>query len=274
MTRRLRILTAILCVVALSLIVFILRKGSSKDIVINGDRLSTWLSRLDPHENSPAVQNQARSVIEVGGTSAIPFLILELRMTDKKGWLHELIGDSTRRRISAVRGFAALGPIAAPAIPALSNDVGQGDEYVARDRLVCLSHIGEKAVPAILAALDLTNTQVQATAMNILTHLASCGTNVSVAIPKMLQLLDQPERAYSAANVLMFAKDQDSQIVPPLLAYLTNGSLATRCASIYVLSAFTTNQLVIETLRNLRNEPREEIRRAAEEALKENKHRQ
>jgi hypothetical protein len=105
--------------------------------------------------------NPARAVRAMG-TNAIPWLLHELSAEGGglKWRLNQLLGrqrfikfrfeDSHRRLRRAVMGFAALGPIAEPAIPSLLKLIEEGETGYTP---TALAYVGPPAIPALQQCL-------------------------------------------------------------------------------------------------------------------------
>jgi len=129
----------------------------------DGKKLSAWLDELSamnfPRECDPDTR-PARAVRAIG-TNAIPWLIQEMgaRGSTVRWRLNQLLArqniirfrflDHHTRVRRACMGFAALGPMAEPAIPGLLKLVEANPGYVPS----ALSYIGPPAIPALQQCL-------------------------------------------------------------------------------------------------------------------------
>ena len=128
-----------------------------------GKRLSAWLDELSamtfPRECDP--DTKPAQAVRAMGTNAIPWLLHELSAEGGalKWRLNRLLGhqkfikyrfeDSNTRLRRACMGFAALGPMAEPAIPSLLKLVEDKPGYVPS----ALAYIGPPAIPALQQCL-------------------------------------------------------------------------------------------------------------------------
>lgn len=126
-----------------------------------GKKLSAWLDQLSamtfPGECDP--NTRPAQAVRAIGTDAIPWLLQELNAGQGgalKWRLNRLLGrqtfikfrfpDSHTRLRRAVMGFAALGPIAEPAIPSLLKLIEEGQTGYAP---TALAYVGPPAIPAL-----------------------------------------------------------------------------------------------------------------------------
>jgi hypothetical protein len=175
------------------------------------------------------------------GTNALPELIemlitKESRFSETKrrinGFGVSLFSvDSPPYEISqqALKGFNALGPLAAPAIPALTNLIGTGNDGV---RCVyALACIGNEAVPALGFAV---RSQDRAVRFHALTQLVSFGVRGTDLKPV--------ER-----DCLVALNDQDRQIQWYALIFFERAGLITNRN----LGKLPSSEAIRETARQL-----------------------
>ena len=108
-----------------------------------GRRLSEWLAEI-ANPQSEETHDKAREAIRHMGVKTLPFLLANLAAEKQAN-------DDLYRQ--AILAFNALGPIARPAIPKLTNLLEQNPGYVP----LALADIGPDAMPEILNALTNAN---------------------------------------------------------------------------------------------------------------------
>ena len=135
---------------------------TSRGPVHKGKSLSAGLEEMDGTVKSPESYAAAAEAVREMGTNAIPFLIERLSSRDSlvkqkfitlasKQPLFDLhLTPASDRRYQAVRGFAALGPAAKVAIPALTSLLD--DNETALEAALVLSGLGPDASGPLLIA--------------------------------------------------------------------------------------------------------------------------
>jgi hypothetical protein len=153
-----RLIIASGLILALLAVIVVISRGPPEP-VHGGKKLSAWLDELSamtfPRECDP--DTKAAQAVRAIGTNALPWLLHELRAEGStlKWRANQLLGrqtfikfrfaDAHTRLRRACMGFAALGPIAEPAIPALLELVEDKPGYVP----AALAYIGPPAIPAL-----------------------------------------------------------------------------------------------------------------------------
>lgn len=187
-----------LFVIAVAAIYF-LRRPASKEPIFAGRSLSEWCLDFDPGRPkrlTEAAETALRSI----GTNALPILIA--RATHRDEDFNQQLRDASFRYRWFRRGrfpgefwdgvfgaFRALGPEAAGAIPALTecltNSLWPGP---AMTSALALGAIGSSALPSLMSAL---NCPAESARMAALSGFSEMGTNAKVAIPKLIQMLNE-----------------------------------------------------------------------------------
>lgn len=145
-----------------------------REPVHQGRPLSAWMQELT--SPSPAVHLPARTAVRAMGTNALPALERHLRARDS--WLgrwvtaaqgrlpHRLwvfamrvtrARNALERRWQAAVALNTLGPLAAPALPALTRALEDPEPRVVSNAAEALRQIGPQARPALVRALSSTN---------------------------------------------------------------------------------------------------------------------
>ncbi len=187
MRRRERKLTAAVVLTAAFLGIVAWTALRSDSTFVEGRPLRSWLKQLDASTPSwqfptklgqggfnwsPAGAQAAAAIRELGA-NALPYLLQTLTNTDStprtrvreflQSWLHcEFIHSASEFWRGAVLGFAALGPTANPAIPALAGalNLKSHDENVRRNVALVLACIGPEGQATLVRGLESTNSVV------------------------------------------------------------------------------------------------------------------
>ncbi len=158
------------------------------DPVVNGRPLGFWLRQLDAETaaspswdavkqlrgtNRPAGSGPATAVRRLG-TNALPYLLHALTNTDSnfrtrvraflQGKLHcNLVHSASELRRGALLGFAVLGPVAKPALPALVGalDLKSQSKGVRGSVALVLAFIGPAGQASLVQGLTSTNPAVR-----------------------------------------------------------------------------------------------------------------
>lgn len=179
-----------------------------RELVFQGKPVSAWAFQL----YGPVERDAAAVVFKELGERAVPDLVRMLRTRDPllakplyppPDWLPRPLQllirrtirptDASSRRLVAAHAVAALGPKAAPAVPALGilfNGGTQDERWVAA---TALGRIGTaEAVQVCVAALRGTNLNLHHPAVYALGEM---GTNALPALPEILACLGHPWEA-------------------------------------------------------------------------------
>ena len=224
--------------------------------IYQGKALSVWLEEYDNHFlflNSPS-RDQAKSAIRQIGTNALPVLLEWAAARDstlkKKAMvlakrqslfkIHFCSADEYHARSDA--GFSALGPLAKPAVPALIDLLGRGEDEVRVAAAYDLMWIGpeaQEAVPVLVKCLSDTNRLVCFRATRCLGHIHM---RPEIAVPALIQNLGQPsvpQRETIAALVAFGAQARPA--VPNLLLLLNDNDPMARAAALMRSNKSTLN---------------------------------
>jgi HEAT repeat protein len=219
--------------------------------------LTQWLKVYEEADTGGAEEKHSMLAIRTIGTNAVPYLVKMLTTDD---W---------NVQQSADRGFDILGPLGAPAVPALSNLLSATNEVVHILAAQSLGHIGAPALPALMFAL--TNSSHKIATAGALA-IVDLGTNAAPAVPVFLRYLQSRNHRVRelAADALGDLHIEPQIVVPALTRLLYDPSPAARFIAIRSLGQFQTNaQSAIVELQPLLSDPDDGIRQATTNALKE-----
>ncbi len=190
-----------------------------------GRSLSKWLSTYRDAGADTPEEKRASEAVRAIGTNAIPQL---LRMLTSRDY---------QMQMDANNGFTILGPIAAPAVPALSALLKGTNELSMFTAAQSLGGIGAPALPALLEALTNRHFKV---ATEAYLAIGALGTNAKPAIPILLRDLQHPNHFYRerAADALGSLHIEPETVVPALTNLLTDQSLTARHHAIQSLGQF------------------------------------
>ena len=190
-----------------------------------GKTLSKWLILYQNAEEAGPAERQAEEAIRAIGTNALPYLTK---------WI---ASDDPEPATQAKEGFKILGPVAAPAVPALTGLLTSTNELVAGMAASALASVGAPAVPAMLAALTNRSYKIS---LNAILALPELGTNALPAIPILRRELEHPNHVYRerAADALGNLRLEPDLVVPALTNLLQDPSPAARNLAIGSLGRF------------------------------------
>ena len=215
-----------------------------------GRILTLWLNQYDKTWLFPTgvAHRQAQSAIREIGTNALPLLLQWNTARDSllKKRLMQIAGEQSLLRFPwhseddfhalADTGFAALGPIAAPAVPALIRQLERSDDSVRVAALFDLMWIGpaaQDAVPIVVKCLQDTNCLIRFRATRCL---ATIHCRADLAVPALVQCLSQPGVPTRDALIALgqFGKGAKTA-VPALLSLLKDGTQVKESEVIHAL---------------------------------------
>jgi len=182
-----------------------------------GKQFSEWLDRYYDSSvaNDRVSKEQAENAFRSIGTNALPPLLRMVAAKDsalkrkllallaKQSFVSLHIRDSDFYHSRASFGFAALGPIARPAVPELISLLNDTDPQVQATAANALAGIGpeaEDAVPALLRCLDDRNNGVLQ--IETMIALGSIHKKPEIVVPVLIEYLDGPRKDW---NFMAFA---------------------------------------------------------------------
>jgi len=216
-----------------------------REPVYQGIALSTWLEGF--HSGEKETHDRAEEAVRQMGTKALPPLLKMLRANDSKlklklkEWaekqsLFEVqFSSAYDRRVRAVRGFEALGPVAEPAIPSLIELFK--DEEVAYGASAALIAIGPKSTLPLIKALTNENSQVRVHAAASLGDFGSDAQNVVPALIRSLKDKSSLVRNCAAFSLGVIARDP-TNVVPALIVNLHYTHAEVRAAAAFALDKY------------------------------------
>jgi hypothetical protein len=222
-----------------------MRPPESPDLMYQGKRLSAWLDEV--WYRDAGVDPEAEKAVQHIGTQAIPYLLSLATTKDSafkanvngllsQRWFGNYISRSGHNHFSAAFGFAALGPAAKSAVPALIILLDDKDEDIRKTAARSLGSIGpaaQDAIPKLIEHLSDPSKDVQVSSVNALKNIPRKSVQ---ELPALLLVLNSPPKElYVAIGVidrLGEFQDQAKAAVPAILPYLHNRDIATRdCAA-------------------------------------------
>jgi HEAT repeat protein len=230
----------------------------------NAHTLQEWVEILGAHKGSTDYTN-AQLAIRFLGTNAIPPLLTWLSFNPPdRGYYPSLsnpspadLDDSRRFALAnaAVDTFRVLGPIGAPALPALSNLAMAGGRHSAARAVQAMGNIGPIALPALMGVLTngpesvgwsvpfamcgfgtnakpaipvlilcLTNTALREPTLRTLSYLAANGMERDLILPAIFRLISYPDSKArtSAMNMLPLFGQDAREALPQLVTALSD----------------------------------------------------
>ena len=227
----------------------------SAEASFHHQKLTRWLKLYQSATPGTAEEIRCVAAIRAIGTNAVPQLIGRLSEAHLKD------------QQLAVRVFDVLGPLAAPAIPALTKLLSHTNPLVTILAASSLGDIGAPALPSLMT--ELTNSQYNIATLAAFA-IVDLGTNATPAIAVFLHDLGSSsdlvrERAAEALGNLHLQPDI---VVPALKHLLTDHSLMARCAALSSLGRFGLDAgTAMPGIVLLLNDPEEYVRKLATNAV-------
>jgi len=215
-----------------------------------GRTLTFWLSQLDASWMPPGSSSriEAEHAIRSIGTNALPFLLKWTAARDsllkknlmawakKQSLVKVRFHSDEEYHAKADGGFAALGDVAKPAVPALIELLNQRDTMVrvaAEYDLMWIGPEAQDAVPALVGCLNDSNGLVRFRATRCL-----CAIHMKpeVAVPALVRSLGQPGvPARETISALTQFGEGAKPAVPRLVSLLESKDPMTRLAAAHAL---------------------------------------
>lgn len=203
-----------------------------------GVALGVWLRGYDPWTGGAWMR--ADEAVHAMGTNALPHLLARLQLPPTPARKFHLGSPFAHEneQFRALRACEALGPLALPLLPVLTNYfIGRSDGMAAS----ALRKIGPEGIHVLIQGLSHEKESVRLAAVNEFERVpASFG---ALAVPALLPFLkhkDESVRATTARGLSAFP-DQAHVSVPALLPLLDDRSEWARRDVIYALGHMGTN---------------------------------
>ena len=212
-----------------------------------------WLTDL--HSANPQVAEGAEQHVKELGAAAVPEIQAALRDPDS---------DASVKK-AAMKASGLLGPIAAPAIPAVADQLAEPG--LTADAAVALSHLGREAFGPLRDALGSEDPVVRREALRSLGKLRERAPLESrVVIPLLLKGLADPDpgvRVVAATYLGIIGQDVEGTI-DALIAALKDEETDVRTAAATALGSFPQQaQKVIPALRRATGDTDPDVAREA-----------
>jgi hypothetical protein len=281
--RRLLVLLTVWLVVGLAALVW---HGPSEPRY-QGTSLSQWLRLYRPFDRGASAHSQEADAVRHIGTNALPFLVSWMEdVGSLPPWKERLLRYAWNRHLPgneilletlakhellaerAASGFEILGEAAAPAIPELVRVANHGNSASSRAATIALAHLGKDALVPLLTLIVNSASPVRDEAMWSVARMHYLGTNAHPAVVLLIQYLNDPQLAPSAANVLGSLRLESDVTVPALAESTHSSEPRLRMAAATSLGMFgaSARPAVPELLKML-DDPSLDIRQRATNAL-------
>jgi HEAT repeat protein len=162
-------------------------------------------------------------------------------------------------RQSAAEALGMIGPNAAPAVPALVAALNDPEDNVRQSAASALGKIGPNAAPAVATLVAALNDPDGKVALSAASALGKIGSDTAEAVPALVAALNHPSARWTAAPALARFGLDAVPAVPALAAGLNDPTFA--------LFAFGALQVILKAFRTALNDPDDNVRRCAAEAL-------
>jgi HEAT repeat protein len=176
-----------------------------KEPVYQGRKLSAWLRDYSISGETWAMHSNARAAIRGIGTNSLPYLVrwLSSGASPSAEQTRSLLKKIPNRRIQfqvweaeqipqrAIGGFAALGPLASPALPQLKELMYTSDHPLVRyHAMLALAKFGDEGFSLMRAVLKDNSKSLPKRweAYRTIMGIGAEGTDISEALPAILKL--------------------------------------------------------------------------------------
>jgi hypothetical protein len=257
-----------------------------------GRQLSDWLAEYGGRGGrnpSPAERQKPAEAIRQIGTNALPCLLTWLDY-EPAAWRYKIGAISQKlpdwvlqsrpvrsllttdkageRADQAMRGFRALGLIAAPALPELTRRINLTNSPATSGRaLFALSSIGPAGLPAMMGIVsNLNNTD----SLLVATCIKNMGTNSRPLVPILINALQDTNwfTAMIAAKTLGDLKFDPDLVVPALTKCLRDPRYELRMEVPLALMRFgELARSALPSLSNALNDPNPDVRANSARAI-------
>jgi HEAT repeats len=237
-----------------------------------GKKLTNWAKEVCPLEpfspkdwRSPAVRAQNERAVaaiqHIGAKASLPWALKLCRAKDS--WFKKQLEDLTEQHNNSAwpneprfkihitsasekqneggNIIWALGPKAAPAIPALIQLLQNQDETFVPIATYALRGIGTNAIPPVMALLNSTNRIIR---LRVMLALELFGPEAQMAVPALVQCLGSPDPGtrFRAVGALGSIKTDAPLVVPAIVRCIESDTNKwSRLPCIQALGRFGTN---------------------------------
>jgi hypothetical protein len=265
----------------------------SREPHFQGRSLSSWLKQLDDGDTEGGFewsawepkqtpqQKQAAEAIRQIGTNSLPFLIHH--MTNRESTLKTNVLDFLRRKQSLIKilpytnhhprqaalAFDALGPIARPAAPALSNILTNSE--LSKEPTIALAAIGPDGWAVLHDRLINTNMATSWMKISAIWGLASHHIHQPGLVDFLINEVTDPKTTSGGLSAWALGElgTDHAKAVPALIQALQSKDLGTRWGACYGLGKFGTNAAIaVPALQQCLEDPDSVVRDYSKNALK------
>jgi hypothetical protein len=234
---------------------------------------TAWMDDLSP-KNPEKTRQRAKEAIEKMGTDALPFLLKELRALDESSITNYYSTGLETQRFKIFAAFEALGPIAKPAIPQLTDMMRAGGNSSC-SAAHALTTVGPEGALSLSSALTNGALPLRVCIAQIV---SDAGTNAWITIPALLDCLKYQSsqsnlsvelRGFAAASLGSIGNRPDI-VVPALIEALKDDNRGVRFSAARALGRYGKDaQSAISALRAALNDSDSHVRSVAASALRQ-----
>ncbi|WP_160164662.1 HEAT repeat domain-containing protein [Pedosphaera parvula] len=266
----------------------------SREPEFQGRSLSAWLKQLDDGDTDRGIewsvwrprqsssQAQAAQAIREIGTNSLPFLIkrmtrhespLKTKALDflrkKQSWIKIPLSTNHYPRQAAL-AFDVLGPLAKPAVPALSSILT--NSQFSKEATIALAAIGPEGWTVLYDKLADTNASANSWVKSCIIW-GMAGHHVTQPGTTELIMIEVTNRNHSSGGIAGWALGElgtnQDQVIPVLIKGLQSPDLATRWGACNGLGKFGTNAIIaVPALLQSLQDSNISVKNHAREALK------
>ncbi|TAL01393.1 MAG: hypothetical protein EPO07_08475, partial [Verrucomicrobia bacterium] len=222
----------------------------SREPEFEGKDLGEWVDML-PDPFGLETNSVAQRAVQQIGTNAIPFLLDELR-TEPLPWegfspllsrmhLNANLPTASERRIKAISGFQALGPLADPAIPEIQKILFAPNADSREMAIYALHAIGsDRTLSALTLCLTNSDAVLRRDAIDFL---GLAGSRAVLAVPALLTNLESNDALTRncTARALSRIKPRPEVIVPALTELVNDSDTRVVTTVLAALAALGTD---------------------------------
>ena len=245
--RRSRILLALLLGGSLGMITYEMVRP--REPVYQGKSFRAWLEQATAAGPTSVADTNCVQALQQFGATTVPTLLEMVRVTDsplKHAW------------INLVRAQSLI-PV----------HLHTADEYhdMACFGFYALGPMGKKAVPDLMALLDVTNRDISAVAI---TCLGNIGPEANSAVPRLVRFINDPDRIVRFGTTVTLSRiHMRPELVVPVLARNLSPTNVILPTTINALAAFgEAAKPSVPILLTFLNQENDYVREAATNALK------
>ncbi|WCJ58628.1 HEAT repeat domain-containing protein [Fontisphaera persica] len=243
--------------------------------VVNGRPMSYWLRTWVEKTTNVSQRIEATKAFKQAGTNVIPYLLDQLTVGDAVSARTDPSDPNSveerkqalEQTIAAEAALRYMGSCVTSAIPELTKLMASTNSGAVVAAAEILSDLGPAGVRVLVRGLTNTNHEARQAIPGVLRHMATrnAGTNLLAELPALFNALDTlpMDAAFDCTDAIV------QSVVAEFIRRLDSTNSSTRYISAKTLGQLGTSaQSAIPDLEKLRNDPDQDVRNAADWALR------